>query len=111
MLATASLVALADPQVCRERLLTSVSGQVGQEVGSSGGADERPPTVRALSAHEERPAGLRAQFDCPGAPDSRTCEAEPHGARLSPVVHCAGSLPDWSQAHTLVQTSALRSRS
>jgi hypothetical protein len=83
-----------------------VCGQVRQEFGSSGGTVERPPAARALLAHEYWPAWLRAQFDRPGAPDSRAYGAGPHGACLPPVVHCAGLLPDWIRAHTLVQTSA-----
>lgn len=57
-----------------------MSGQVSQELGASGGADEWSPALRALLAHEYWPTGLWAQFDRPVTPDSRACEAEPHGA-------------------------------
>lgn len=57
MLSTTPFVALAGPQMRGERILTCMRGQVGQELGSSGGADERPPAVRALMAHGTGPPG------------------------------------------------------
>lgn len=86
----APFAALAGPKVYWHQVAAGMQGEMSQELGSGCRVVEWPPVMGALLTYEDRPACLRAQFHRPGALGTGTCDAEPHGARVPPVVYRAG---------------------